>query len=215
VRAYKGIIFDLDGTLLDTLEDLQDAVNYTMRQYDFKEKTLEEVRTFVGNGLRRLLELCVPGGLSQPKFDVVVETFMAYYEGHCNIKTRPYDHVKDLLEQLKNQGYQMAIVSNKVDSAVKVLNGLYFQRWITIAIGETKEIKRKPEPDMVWDCLDQMGLKSDEVVYVGDSEVDILTAKNAGMDCISVDWGFRDRAFLTAHGAKQIVSDTADLLGAL
>lgn len=215
LKAYKGIIFDLDGTLLNTLEDLADAVNHTMRQYNFEEKTIEEVRKFVGNGVKRLLELCVPMGVEHPSFDAILETFVTYYGNNSDHKTRPYDHILDLLESLANNNYHLAIVSNKIDNAVKDLNKQYFSKWIDIAIGETKEIKRKPAPDMVHTCLMKMKLTPSDVVYIGDSEVDILTAKNSGIDCISVDWGFRDSNWLVNHGAKCIFSDVKALEKAL
>ncbi|MBF4692550.1 HAD family hydrolase [Fusibacter ferrireducens] len=211
MKGYRGIIFDLDGTLLNTLEDLADAVNHTMRQYHLEEKTIEEVRKFVGNGVKRLIELCVPMGEDHSCFNAILETFITYYEANSNHKTRPYDNILELLESLSSENYHLAIVSNKIDSAVKDLNKQYFSKWIEIAIGETKEIRRKPAADMVHACLNQMALSPSEVVYIGDSEVDILTAKNAGIDCISVNWGFRDEKWLKAHGAKCIVSDVKGL----
>ncbi|GAU80028.1 HAD family hydrolase [Fusibacter sp. 3D3] len=211
MKAYKGVIFDLDGTLLNTLEDLADAVNHTMKAHHLEEKTNEEVREFVGNGVKRLLELCVPMGVDHPKFESILETFVTYYEANSNHKTKPYAHITDLLEALTHKNFQLAIVSNKIDNAVKGLNALYFSNWINIAIGETKEIKRKPAPDMVHACLEKMKLAPSDVVYIGDSEVDILTAGNAGIDCISVNWGFRDSKWLMDHGAKCIVSDVKAL----
>ncbi len=211
MKGYKGIIFDLDGTLLNTLEDIADAVNHTMAQYDLEEKTIEEVRKFVGNGVKRLIELCVPMGEQHPSFDAILDTFTTYYEANSNHKTRPYDNILDLLEFLSSENYHLAIVSNKIDIAVKDLNKQYFSKWIEIAIGETREIRRKPAADMVRACLNQMKLSPSEVVYVGDSEVDILTAKNSGIDCISVDWGFRDSKWLMDHDAKCIVSDVKGL----
>ena len=180
-----GILFDLDGTLLDTLEDLKDGVNYALRMLGHPERSLEEVRCFVGNGARRLMEQAVPeGDDGEEAFSV----FKPYYDAHCQIKTRPYPGIPEALEALKGK-YPIAIVSNKPDSAVKALCADYFPG--IYALGEAAGCPRKPAPDMVFKAMEAIGV--DRCIYVGDSEVDVLTARNANVPCLSVLWGFRDR----------------------
>ena len=187
-----GILWDLDGTLLDTLEDLMDGVNYALRQFGYPERTLEEVRCFVGNGAKRLIDQAVPENADpQPVF----ELFRSYYADHCQIKTRPYTGIPEALEALGKK-YPMAVVSNKPDVAVKPLCAQYFPG--IYALGESEGCPRKPAPDMVFKAMAAIGV--DACVYVGDSEVDVVTAKNAGVPCLSVLWGFRDRAEIEAMG---------------
>lgn len=200
-KKYDTVIFDLDGTLLDTLEDLADAVNYALRSTGMPERTIEEVRAFVGNGVRRLIELAVPEGAENSRFEEVFDRFKAYYGVHCNDKTKPYDGILPLLRELKEEGFALAIVSNKLDSAVKELSRIYFDGLVEVAIGEREGVKRKPEPDTVFAALEELSVSGESAVYVGDSDVDVMTAKNAGLPCISVLWGFRDREFLVEHGA--------------
>lgn len=200
-KKYDTVIFDLDGTLLDTLEDLADAVNYALRSTGMPERTIEEVRAFVGNGVRRLIELAVPEGAENSRFEEVFDRFKAYYSVHCNDKTKPYDGILPLLRELKEEGFALAIVSNKLDSAVKELSRIYFDGLVEVAIGEREGVKRKPEPDTVFAALEELSVSGESAVYVGDSDVDVMTAKNAGLPCISVLWGFRDREFLVEHGA--------------
>jgi len=180
-----GILFDLDGTLLDTLEDLKDGVNYALGTLGYPERTLEEVRRFVGNGARRLMELAVPEGADA---DEAFAVFKPYYDAHCRIKTKPYAGIPEVLESLKGK-YPIAIVSNKPDSAVKSLCADYFPG--IYALGEATGCPRKPAPDMVFKAMAAIGV--DACIYVGDSEVDVLTANNAKVPCLSVLWGFRDR----------------------
>ncbi len=205
-KKYDTVIFDLDGTLLDTLEDLKDAVNYAMCQYGLPQHTLEEIRRFVGNGIRRLLELSVPEGEAHPAFEEILKTFRAYYSEHCMDQTKPYAGIEEMLRQLKREGYAMAIVSNKVDSAVKTLNREHFGELVEVAIGETQGIARKPAPDMIEKALQKLNKTKESAVYVGDSEVDLATAANAGLPCISVLWGFREKDFLAARGALQFAA---------
>ena len=211
MKNIKGVIFDLDGTLLDTLEDLSDAVNHVMSAFSLETKSIDQVRSFVGNGVVRLIELCVPGGDEHEQFSEVLTAFMAYYEAHCNHKTRPYDGVLALIDKLHREGVKLGIVSNKFDLAVKALNRQYFHDWIDFALGVTDALHRKPAPDMVYACIEQMQLKPEEVVYIGDSEVDLMTAQNAGVDCISVLWGFRSLEMLLEYGATQLVSTVDEL----
>ena len=207
------VVFDLDGTLLNTLEDLAEAVNYALRKQGMPERTLEEVRRFVGNGVRLLMIRAVPDGESNPLFEETFDLFKTYYGEHCNDNTKPYDGIMELLSTLKEKGYAVAIVSNKIDFAVKELNELYFKGIVPVAIGEKEEIRRKPAPDTVFEALKELGKTKEEAVYVGDSDVDIETAKNAGMPCISVLWGFRDKEFLDEHGAMHYAKNAEDVLG--
>lgn len=187
-----GILFDLDGTLLNTLEDLADSVNHVLAEFGYSGRTLEEVRQFVGNGAGRLIARAVPVGA---KPDPVLEAFQSYYAAHCQIKTRPYDGIPDALSRLGKK-YPIAIVSNKPDVAVKMLCASVFPG--ILAMGESTGCPRKPAPDMVRKAMEAIG--ADTCVYVGDSEVDVLTAKNAGVPCLSVLWGFRSRADIEAAG---------------
>ncbi len=208
---YTTVIFDLDGTLLNTLEDLQGSVNRAMLLHGFPERSLEEVRQFVGNGIRRLLERCVPDGSQNPAFEQALEDFKTDYGIHCNDKTRPYPGILSMLEAFKAQGMKMAIVSNKADFAVKKLCSIYFDGLIPAAVGQSEELRKKPAPDMVEQALKELGAEKETAVYVGDSEVDLLTAKNSGLFCISADWGFRSREFLKAQGAETFVSSAEEL----
>ncbi len=206
---YDAVIFDLDGTLLNTLDDLHSAVQASLEAEKLPARSLEEVRRFVGNGIRLLIERAVPDGTSSETANAVFERFKSYYSAHCEDNTRPYDGVTELLEKLKSDGVPCAIVSNKADFAVKKLSDTYFNGLIKAALGEREGIEKKPAPDSVFEAVRL--LDASRPVYVGDSEVDVATAKNAGIDGIFVDWGFRDRATLTAAGANVIVSDAAAL----
>ena len=211
MKTYDTVVFDLDGRLLNTLEDLADAVNYALGEMGMPKRTIAEVREFVGNGVRRLMELSVPGGFDNPAFEETFAKFREYYGIHCNDKTRAYDGVVELLRGLKKDGYSLAIVSNKLDSAVKELNELYFVGIVEVAIGEREGVARKPAPDTVFAALRELGRAPETAVYVGDSDVDIMAAKNAGLPCISVLWGFRDRPFLEAHGAEHFAATPDDV----
>jgi len=183
-----AIIFDLDGTLLDTLEDLLDATNYALRTHGFPERTLKELRRFVGNGAWNQMRLSVPEGTPPETIQAVLDTYKPYYTAHCQIKTRPYPGIVDALAALKEK-YPVAIVSNKPDAAVKALCAGFFPG--IYALGEAPDCPRKPAPDMVFKAMNAVGAQT--CVYVGDSEVDVLTAQNAAVPCVSVLWGFRDR----------------------
>lgn len=210
-RKYSTIIFDLDGTLLNTLEDLQGSVNAAMQACNFPSHSLEEIRNFVGNGIERLLELSVPDGKKNPKFEKAFQVFKDDYKTHCNDKTKSYPGVVSLIKKLQQHHIKMAIVSNKADFGVKKLQEIYFHGLITTAIGQREQLRRKPANDMVLEALKELGAEKEEAVYIGDSEVDLETAKNAELPCISVTWGFRDKEFLEEHGAKQIVSSIEEL----
>ena len=202
-----GILFDLDGTLLATLEDLHSSVNHVMAQFGWPERTLDEVRRFVGNGARRLMELAVPEGEDvQRGFDA----FQSWYPNHCQEKTRAYQGIPEALEILKEK-YPLAIVSNKPDAAVKVLCADYFPG--IFARGESTDCPRKPAPDMVFKAMEAIGVET--CIYVGDSEVDVITAQNAGVPCLSVLWGFRDRTDMEAVGGAHFCEKTEDLVAKL
>lgn len=203
MKKYETVIFDMDGTLLDTLEDLTDAVNYALDEMHMPKRTLAEVRTFVGNGVRRLMELSVPDGQKNPLFEQTFLKFKEYYSLHSNDKTKAYDGVFSLLCQLKEEGYALAIVSNKLDAAVKELAEIYFEGIVPVAVGEREGLCKKPAPDTVYKALEELKMPAETAVYVGDSEVDVMTARNAGLPCITVLWGFRDEEFLRTYGATQ------------
>ena len=208
---YQTVIFDLDGTLLDTLQDLADSTNYALSVHRMPARTLEEVRTFVGNGVGRLIHLAVPEGTPEDEEARCLADFRAHYLLNMENRTAPYPGVLELLEHLHAAGVRIAVVSNKFDGAVKGLCQNYFGSRIPVAIGESQGVARKPAPDTVFRALAELGAGAGRAVYVGDSDVDIATARNAGLPCISVSWGFRDADFLTAHGARQIVGSPAEL----
>ena len=211
---YKSVIFDLDGTLLNTLEDLADAVNYVMQKYGWRIQTIEEVRMHVGNGIRKLMQRSIPDGYENPKFEEAFCTFKAYYQSHCQIKTSAYPGIMTLLKELHGKGYQMAIVSNKAHPAVKELNEIYFKDYIKVALGENEDagIRKKPAPDMVNKALEQLGVGCEESIYVGDSDVDKQTADNSNMDCVLCQWGFRDLPLLQSLQPKAIIKEPKELM---
>lgn len=208
----EAVIFDLDGTLLNTLYDLTDSVNWALEKYGLPTRSIEEVRTFVGNGLRNLMQRAVPNGEENPVFEDLFEFFREYYKSHCNIKTVPYEGIMELMKELKGRGIQMAIVSNKIDAGVKELNAIHFAEYVDVALGEREGIGRKPAPDSVNEAIRLLGVDKENTVYVGDSDVDIQTAKNAEIRCVSVSWGFRDEAFLMEHGAGIMIDRPLELL---
>ena len=210
---YELIVFDMDGTILDTLEDLKNSMNHTLRLHNMPERSLDEIRSFVGNGIRKLIERAVVNGTSDDKIEVIHKDFMKHYEVHCADFTRPYDGVNDLICDLRNRGYKTAVVSNKAHDAVLDLCDQYFPHLFDIAIGERPEIAKKPAPDMVNLALEQLQISRENAVYVGDSDVDVATAKNSNLDMIAVDWGFRTREFLVEQGAEIIVSKPEEILG--
>lgn len=208
------ILFDLDGTLLDTLDDLTDAVNRTLVRYGLPCRTRAEVRNFVGNGAKRLMELAANGARPEA-FDAILNDYKADYAANCRVRTAPYPGVVELLETLASRGYRIGIVSNKPDDAVKALQREFFPGSVEIAVGETVGMQRKPAPDTLLAAMRQLGADAAKTVYIGDSEVDIETARSAGVPCICVSWGFRDRDVLLAHGAECIVDSYAQLLSLL
>lgn len=211
---YNTFIFDLDGTLLDTLQDLATSVNYALREHGMPTHSTEVIRGFVGNGVRLLMERAVPNGARNPQFDEVFATFREYYMKHSLDTTRPYDGIPEVIRELKVRGCQLAVVSNKMMAATQELIRHFFPE-IEVAIGEHEAagIKKKPAPDTVFEALRQLRIAAcDSPVYVGDSDVDIATAQNSGLPCISVLWGFRSREFLEAHGATTFITKPQELL---
>jgi len=212
---YDTIIFDLDGTLLNTLDDLCDSLNAVLLQEGYKTRSLDEVRCFVGNGVRRLVKLSLPDNTDETEVDRITELFRMHYKNNLQNKTRPYDGVIQLLSYLKKSNYKTAIVSNKFDAAVKELSRFYFANLIDVAIGETAEIKRKPAPDTVFRAIGELNSDIGKAVLVGDSETDALTAKNAGIAFIGVSWGFRSREVLISNGAELIIDTPGELIDLL
>ena len=212
--TYKTFIFDLDGTLLDTLGDLAAAVNYALRTHGMPEHSIDDVRRFVGNGVRKLMERAIPDGAAIPQFDETFATFRQYYMTHSLDTTRPYEGIPETLAALKERGCRLAVVSNKMMAATQELCQHFFPDTIEVAIGENEAegIRKKPAPDTVFAALRQLGVGEEGAVYVGDSDVDLETARQSGLPCISVLWGFRDRDFLIKHGAKTFISAPQELL---
>lgn len=212
---YELAIFDMDGTILDTLEDLTDSLNASLQAFGYPARTIEEVRSFVGNGIHRTIELGVPEGTPDEKIEQVFKFFTPYYQEHCNDQTRPYAGVVSLIETLRKQGMKTAVVSNKADEAVHALCNTFFSGLFDYEIGQKPENKRKPAPDSVNEVLCKLSVNHTNAVYIGDSEVDLATAANAHMDCIAVSWGFRGEAFLKQQGANKIAKTPRDVYSLL
>lgn len=224
----KAIIWDLDGTLMDTIEDLKNSVNYALRTNGMQERTLSEVRQFVGNGVRRLMQLAVPEFIVREKdnsevFEKVFDDFKSYYVQHCQENTGLYDGIAESLKALKEKGIRMAVVSNKLQQGVTELvnseihtvgknDAVRLCDYMDVSIGECPEVARKPAPDMVLKALEELGVDKDDAVYIGDSEVDVATARNSGLPCISVLWGFRDINLLKKHGADTFVKHPIEIV---
>jgi phosphoglycolate phosphatase len=209
---YKNVIFDLDGTLLDTLEDLKNAVNFALEKNGFPVRSIDEVRSFVGNGIKVLIRRAVPEGTGETAYKRVYDDFVVYYKEHCKDNTAPYRGIPELLDALCGSGVKMAIVSNKGQFAVDELYDRFFRAYICTAVGGREDMRTKPCPDGVFIAMDALSAGTDDTVYIGDSDVDIETAKNAGLDCISAGWGFRSRDFLIEHGAAIIADKPGDVM---
>ncbi len=210
---YQAVLFDLDGTLLDTLDDLTDSVNVILEKYGFPLRNRKEIRRFLGNGSERLMKEALPKDISEMDFAKYLKEYQAYYKAHMEEKTAPYEGILPLLGELRKAGLKIGVVSNKFDLAVKGLCEKYFPGTIDAAAGEREAdgIRRKPAPDMIFTAAKWLGVDVQDCLYVGDSEVDILTAQNAGMDCVSVTWGFRDEDFLREAGAAHFVHTAEEL----
>ena len=209
---YDTIIFDLDGTLLNTLEDLCDSTNIALTQYGYTERSIDEIRRFVGNGVRKLIERALPSSVSPIEFEQVFTTFKEHYSEHCNDKTGPYEGIMDLLHELNNRGYKLGIASNKMKSAVDTLNQLYFEGLIQGVAGVCEGVEPKPDAFMVNGVMSELKSIRENTLYVGDSQVDVATARNAGLDMVTVLWGFRNMDELEAAGAGNFIEHPMDLL---
>ena len=212
MKDFETYIFDLDGTLLSTLNDLAASTNYALRWAGMPERSVEEIRMFVGNGVKLLMERAIPDGINNPKFEETYAKFREHYMEHNLDTTRPYDGIPELLRELKGRGKKLAIVSNKFYAATQELAKHFFPDTIEIAIGERYNIRKKPAPDTVLEALKQLNASKAGAVYIGDSDVDIMTAKNCELPCISVLWGFRDKEFLIKHGGKIFVDKPSEIL---
>ena len=208
---YQLVIFDLDGTLLNTLEDLTDSVNYVLWKHGYPERTREEVRSFVGDGIHKLMERSLPEGTLPFVVEECFQEFIPYYKVHCADKTRPYEGIPELLGRLRAAGTRVAVVSNKADYAAKELCSRYFPGTFDEVVGERMGIHRKPAPDSVHEVIRLLGVSKEETVYIGDSDVDVQTAKNAGIDGIFVAWGFKGEEFLRKAGAEKIVTTPEEI----
>lgn len=209
----KAVIFDLDGTLLNTLDDLADSTNYALSRFGYPTRTIDEVRQFVGNGVAKLIERAIPEGKNNPNFEKCLAIFKENYAQNMYNKTAPYNGIIEMLSNLKSKGIKIAVVSNKFDLAVKELCKKYFEGFIDFAAGENEAqgIKKKPAPDTVISVLKEFNFAPEDAVYVGDSDVDIMTAKNSKMSCISVTWGFRDEKFLLENGATILINAPSEI----
>ena len=208
---YKAVLFDMDGTVLDTLDDLADSVNRSLREFDLPEVSRFQVGQSLGNGAKYLIRHCLPEGSDEALCEQVLSFYKPWYDAHCRIKTKPYDGILQLMEALRADGIHQAIISNKPDSAVQELAEAFFSGLMDVVIGESPAVKRKPSPDTVLAAASQMGLMASDCVYIGDTEVDLETARNAGMDCIPVSWGFRTEEQLCAAGAEEIIRSPEEL----
>ena len=208
----EAVIFDLDGTLLYTLEDLKNSTNFSLRTFGYPERTLEEVRQFVGNGVRKLIERAVPEGTDTGITEEVLRVFKENYGQNMYNCTKPYNSIEKLLLGLRHNVLKTAVVSNKFDLAVKELCKKYFGNLIDVAIGQRDDVPKKPAPDGVFAAIDELGVKLKNCIYVGDSDVDVLTARNSGLPCIGVTWGYREKELLESKGADYIVNDPLEIL---
>lgn len=208
---YKAVLFDMDGTVLDTLGDLTDAVNHTLRQYHMPERREAEVASFLGNGAARLLACSAPEGTDEAVLERMLRDYAPWYDAHCRIKTAAYPGILALMRTLRDRGVKLAVISNKQDTAVKALAEQHFPGLLELAVGESAAVRRKPNPDAVNAALSAMGVSAGESIYVGDTEVDLQTAANAGTACACVAWGFRSRSRLSAAGAELIFDSALEL----
>lgn len=215
MKKYKLVIFDMDGTILDTLTDITDSVNHVMRSHSLKEHDYTRVRGYVGSGARTLFERALGTDVDPELLDSCVSDFKIYYKNHCQDKTSPYEGIPELLKKLHDIGYKLAVVSNKPDESVKVLVDKYFDNIFDYALGESDKVAKKPAPDMVNLCLEYFGLSKDEAIYIGDSDVDYMTSINSGLDQILVTWGFKDFDFLKTFNAMHYVNKPEEILAVL
>ena len=208
---WKAVLFDMDGTVLDTLDDLVDSVNRSLAEFSLPPVDSSVVRRNLGNGAAFLIAHCVPPGTGEDLCTRVLEFYKPWYDAHCKIHTRPYDGILPLMRKLRAHGLRLAVISNKPDTAVQELAAVFFPGMLDVVVGESPGIRRKPSPDTVLEAISRMGLAVEDCVYIGDSEVDIETARSAGMICISVSWGFRDEEALFSSGASILVHTPEEL----
>lgn len=208
----NAAVFDMDGTILNTLDDLMDSTNFALKNNGLKERSLEEIRFFVGNGIQKLIERAVPQGTSKEVFEKVFADFKSHYKIHCADKTSYYDGIPSVIQTLRKMGVKTAVVSNKADFAVQELVEVYFKGLFDVALGEKTGVSKKPSPDMVNAALSVLGVEKESAFYIGDSDVDFETAKNSSLDFIGVSWGFRGRKFLENLGSKNIIDSPCELL---
>ncbi len=208
----KAVLFDMDGTILDTLSDLRDSINAVLEMNGFPVHSTDEVRSFVGNGLRKLAERAVPAGTKPGTIEKVYCDLLAYYQAHCMDSTKPYPGIPELLRELRSRGCRTAVISNKADAAVRELDARFFAGCFDGELGARDGVRLKPDREMADIVLAQLGVPAAEAVYVGDSEVDLALAANAGLDCVAVTWGFRERSVLENHGAERLADSPEELL---
>ncbi len=208
---YDAVIFDLDGTLTDTLTDLKNSVNYALEHFGFPERTTEEIRSFVGNGVKRLVFLSVPENTPEEVAGKCLSTFKEHYAANSLVETQPYDGITDVLKYLRENKIKTAVVTNKMHSAAEDIVKYFFDGLIDVTVGQIDGVAQKPQPDGVYRALDLLGVSREKAVYVGDSEVDCITAKNADIPCIGVTWGFRDRDILIENGADYIADRPTEI----
>ena len=210
---YNAVLFDLDGTLLDTLADLRDGVNLALENHGYPVRSTEEIRAFVGNGARQLMRLALPEGTAEDEVETILAEYLDWYAVNFCVKAAPYDGVKAVVDALVEGGVKVAVVSNKPDATTKKLGEMFFPG--LPAFGQRDDIPKKPAPEMVWRAMETLGVTAEEAVYVGDSEVDVATARNAGLPLVAVSWGFRTVAQLREAGAETIVHTAEELFSAL
>lgn len=212
MKKYDVILFDLDGTVLDTLADLVNSVNHVLAEFGYPLRSTEEIRSFLGNGIRKLMERALPGAVESERFEEILNCFREYYTAHCEEETKPYSGITSMIEKMKAEGITVGLVSNKNDGAVQALVKSFFPGIFDVVVGQQEPITPKPASDMVDFALKILGLPNERCLYVGDSEVDRMTAQNAGMDCALVTWGFRDPEFLAVLDAKVLISQPNELI---
>ncbi len=212
---YKAVIFDMDGTLIDTLDDLADSTNFALRSMGFPKRTKAEIKSFVGNGVERLISLSVPRCASKEDKQKCIEIFKANYAENSKNKTKPYDGIIELLQQLKRKNIKTGVVSNKYHPALIKLCEYYFGELIDYAVGEREGVPKKPSPECVYECMEKLGCQKHQTLFIGDSDIDVLTAKNAGLCCVGVLWGFRDENLLRTEGAEHIVKSPSEIIDIL
>ena len=207
----KALVWDLDGTLLNTIDDLADSVNFALTKYNQPNKTVDEVKKAVGNGVNKLIARCIENGKNNVNFAKILASFKEHYSKNSAVKTVPYPEICETLKELKAHGYKLAVVSNKFENAVKELCNKYFPNTFNVVIGETPQIKRKPAPDMLFEAIKLLKVQPEEIYFIGDSEVDIQTAANAEIKCLSALWGFRSKEILLASGAKNFLNTPQEI----